>query len=57
MIYKPDFMEECYHCGATPCVVVEGHIVPETHLCGVCFFHDRLMVDYEEWNNEPEDTE
>lgn len=57
MIYKPDFEEECYICGATPCVTIEGHIVPETRLCGPHFFNDRRMVEWEEWNTQEEDTE
>lgn len=57
MIYRPDFDEECYKCGTSPTVVVEGHIVPNTQLCGPCFFNDRRMLDWEEWNNTAEDTE
>lgn len=57
MIYRPDFDDECYKCGSTPTVIVEGHIVPDTRLCGPCFFGDRRMVDWEEWNTTPEDTE
>ena len=57
MIYHPDFQTECRICGTTPTVVVEGHPQPDTELCGACFFHDRLMTDWSEWNNQPEDTE
>jgi hypothetical protein len=57
MIYRPDFDGECYLCGASPTVVVEGHIVPNTQLCGPHFFRDKQMVDWDEWNNQPDDTE
>jgi hypothetical protein len=56
-MYKPDFKTECKECGATPTVVVVGHTCPATELCGFHFFLDRQMVDWNEWNNEPEDTE
>ena len=55
--FHPDFSCECRICGASPCVVVEDHIQPETELCGVHFFSDRRMVDWELWNEEEEDTE
>lgn len=57
MIYRPNFDEECFICGTSPTVVVEGHIVPETKLCGPCFFKDRRMLDWEEWNIVSDDTE
>ena len=57
MIYEPDFDEACFKCGATPTVIIPGHVVPDTKLCGVHFFNDRRMVDWEEWNTKPEDTE
>ena len=57
MIYRPDFDTECYLCGSTPTVIVEGHVVPDTQLCGPCFFKDRRMVEWEEWNTQPDDTE
>jgi hypothetical protein len=38
-------------------VVVDGHIQPETELCGICFFGDRSMIDWELWNETVEDTE
>jgi hypothetical protein len=55
--YHPDFDAECRVCAASPCVVVDGHISPDTELCGVHFFHDRLMIDWELWNEPSEDTE
>jgi hypothetical protein len=57
VIYKPDFEEECYICGASPCVIVEGHVVPDTMLCGVHFFHNDIMSDWSEWNEQPEEEE
>jgi hypothetical protein len=57
VLYQPNFDDECLHCGKLPTVIVVGHLCPETELCGVCFFHDRLMVDWEEWNSEEESTE
>ena len=57
MIYRPNFDGECYRCGNSPTVVVEGHIVPDTQLCGPCFFADKSMVDWEEWNATAEDTD
>ena len=57
MIYRPNFDGECYICGESPTVIVEGHIVPDTQLCGPHFFQDARMVDWEEWNTHPEDNE
>lgn len=57
MIYRPDFDEECHICGASPTVVVEGHIVPDTLLCGVHFFKDKSMIEWEDWNTHPDETE
>jgi hypothetical protein len=57
VIFYPDFQAECRVCGASPCVVVDDHIQPETELCGQHFFHDRSMIDWNEWNEEVEDTE
>ena len=56
-LYRPNFAGECYLCGASPTVVVEGHIVPDTQLCGVHFFNDRLMSDWDTWNLQTEETE
>lgn len=55
--YHPDFSAECRLCGSSPCVVVEDHLQPDTELCGVCFFGDRLMIDWDLWNDQPESTE
>lgn len=56
-IYRPDFNGECRECGTSPTVVVLGHIVPDTDLCGPHFFADRSMVDWELWNLRNEDTD
>jgi hypothetical protein len=50
--YFPDFEEECYVCGTKPCVVVLGHVQPDTQLCGVCFWGDPEMTDWSLWNDE-----
>jgi len=55
--YHPDFEAECRVCGASPCVVVDSHSQGDTNLCGPCFFGDRLMIDWAEWNNQEEPTE
>lgn len=55
-MYHPDFDDECIVCGASPTVIVEGHIQPETHLCGVDFFHRREMVDWQLWNEEEDEN-
>jgi hypothetical protein len=55
--YQPDFEASCHVCGTSPCVVVVGHSQPDTELCGICFFHDRLMIDWSLWNEEVESTE
>jgi len=55
MIYRPDFDTECYLCGTSPVVVVEGHTVPNTQLCGPHFFKNEEMYDWEEWNTQPDE--
>jgi hypothetical protein len=57
MLFQPDFDSECSICGACPTVIVTGHIQPDTELCGVCFWHDRSMVDWELWNEPIESTD
>lgn len=56
-IYCPDFAGECRECGSSPTVIVVDHIVPDTDLCGVHFFADRAMVDWQLWNLREDDTE
>jgi len=36
---------------------VDDHPQGDTELCGICFFGDRLMLDWELWNEEREETE
>lgn len=56
--YKPDFDEECRICGASPCVQVVGHVQPDTELCGIHFFKNLSMKDWELWNdNQLDDQE
>lgn len=55
--YVPDFDAECRVCGTSPCVIIIGHIQPDTELCGCCFFNDRSMIDPDEWNHQMEATE
>lgn len=57
MTYSPDFTQSCHVCGARPTVVVADHEVPDTELCGKCFFNDRLMTDWTLWNDSQEETE
>lgn len=56
-VFHPNFEGECRECGTSPTVVVVDHPVPETDLCGLHFFADRLMLDWEMWNSREEDTE
>lgn len=56
-VFRPDFETECRECGTLPTVIVEGHPVPHTNLCGRHFFNDRAMVEWEKWNEREEDTE
>jgi len=55
--FRPNFSRECRECGARPTVIVEGHAVSQTDLCGPHFFADRLMVDWQLWNEQEEATE
>lgn len=50
--YHPDFEEECRICGTSPTVIVEGHVQPDTYLCGCCFFKDKSMIDWTLWNDD-----
>ena len=57
-MYQPDFDNECYICGTTPCVIVTSHLhKPHTELCGAHFFKDPAMIYWQEWNEEPETQE
>ncbi len=55
--FIPDSTSKCYICDSSPCVKIPEHPVPDTKLCGPCFFQDRLMIDPDLWNDQPEDTE
>lgn len=52
--YHPDFDGECRLCGTSPTVIVEGHVCPDTELCGVHFFKDPAMIDWQAWNDDDE---
>lgn len=52
-MYYPDWDGICRICGTSPTVIVAGHPhMPDTELCGVHFWHDQEMVDWQEWNNQ-----
>jgi hypothetical protein len=62
MNFLADYAQDCSQCGAKPCVVLSdpeptGTKRQDTELCGPCFFHDRLMIDPELWNEPEEATE
>lgn len=59
-LFIPIFDLECEVCGGVPCVGIqepEATGVRSTGVCGVHFFRDRGMRDWEEWNAEKESTE
>jgi hypothetical protein len=59
-LYQPDMKAECRICGTSPCVVVydpELRHNSDTDMCGPCFFQDRIMLDWELWNEPLEATE
>lgn len=56
-VFHPNFKRECRECGTSPTVIVVDHPVPETDLCGFHFFADRSMINWEDWNTDPETTE
>lgn len=49
-IYQPDFAAACRLCGTSPCVLVVGHVQPQTELCGRHYFDDAEMLHWEDWN-------
>jgi hypothetical protein len=60
VIFLPIFGIDCSRCDNQPIVGLvedDGERVQSLGLCGVCYFHDRLMVDYDLWNEAPEGTE
>jgi hypothetical protein len=57
-IYVPNFDGECWRCEAGPTVGLATESgLQDTRLCGACFFQDRLMLDWEWWNEDREETE
>lgn len=56
-VFHPDFTNECRECGTLPTVIVVGHPLPQTNLCGPHFFGDRMMIDWDRWNDREEGTE
>ena len=56
-MFHPDFDTECRICGTTPTVVVEGHVQPQTELCGICFWQDSSMFDWTIWNDREDEDE
>jgi hypothetical protein len=59
--FTPIFGIDCKVCESTPVVGVRDPDQPTqiraSGLCGVCHFGDRMMVDYELWNDQPESTD
>lgn len=55
-VFVPDFEIECRECGTKPTVIVVGHPIPETNLCGPHFFADRSMVDWALWNERDDES-
>ena len=58
-LYLPIFDLECRQCDTSPVVGIQDspESIRSTGLCGCCFFSDRLMVDWELWNDRQEATE
>lgn len=51
--YQPEFEAECLVCQASPCVIVHNPDTREnslTGLCGICFFLDDQMFNWQKWN-------
>lgn len=58
MLYTPIFGQACARCDYNVCVGIQNDEgVSSTNLCGVHFFSDRTMVDWELWNEDKESTE
>jgi len=58
--FIPIFDQECNQCGDTPCVGVRNSDnigIRSTGVCGLHFFFDRSMIDWEVWNDPVEGTE
>lgn len=58
-LYEPIFNLDCVECDEEPCVGLrdDDGVLRCTQLCGLHFFGDRLMMDWELWNNPIEGTE
>jgi hypothetical protein len=58
-MYEPLFNLDCIQCDRTPVVCLEDDegALRCTQLCGVCFFGNRMMADWDLWNTTQEDTE
>lgn len=57
MTFVPSFDTACRICSTVPTVVIPGHLVEETELCGRCFWADRAMIDWTLWNDPHDSTE
>lgn len=57
--YEPIFNCDCHQCDHSPCVGLrdDDGTLRSTNLCGICFFGDRTMIDWELWNIPCEGTE
>lgn len=53
--FRPDHDSECRECGESPTVIVVAHKVPDTDLCGSCFFRNSRMSHPENWNDNNDD--
>jgi hypothetical protein len=56
-MFTPNFQSECRECGNSPTVVVVGHEVPETELCGWHFWLDLEKIDWLSWNDDSEEDD
>lgn len=58
-MYVPIWDLECRECDSAPVVgrIDDGGNLRSTGLCGVCFFNDRYMIDWDNWNDTFETTE
>ena len=60
VMFIPIFDQECDICDSTPCVGIkdpEAQGIRSTGACGIHFFRDRAMQDWEDWNTSMESTE
>ena len=52
MILIPSFEIRCRICDQLPTVVIPGHRVENTELCGPCFFGEDAMLDWQLWEDK-----